>query len=135
MKATRNRRTLNSILWIECIGFLVIILLSWVDELYNVPRLLFGGAQVSNWRESAWESLVTCIVWLVVYLATLRVLRRFRHLEDLLTLCAWCRKLHYKEDWVSLEDYCAKELGVDVSHGMCPECGRQLSKQGTGAVS
>jgi hypothetical protein len=135
MKTNRKRRALSSILWIECVGFTVIIVLSWVDELINLPQRFFGSAYKSNWRESALESLVACIVWLVVFLATRRVLRRFRHLEDLLTMCAWCRKLHYREDWVSLEDYCMKELGVDVSHGMCPECGRQLLKDRPAGIS
>src|SRR4051794_6148909 len=104
MQRSRNKRTAAAILWIECLGFGLIILLSWVDELLGLPRLLTGGAAAPNWHESAMESVATLIVWFFVYTATRRVLRRFRYLEDLLTMCAWCRKLKSGEQWVSLED-------------------------------
>jgi hypothetical protein len=126
MQPTRNKRTAERILWIECLGFSSLILLSWVDELFRLPHLFFGGAQQPLWRESAIESIAIALVWLVVYTATRKVLRRFQYLEDLLTMCAWCRKLEYGGEWLSLEDYCTKELGIAVSHGICPKCGRQL---------
>ncbi|MDQ6860392.1 MAG: hypothetical protein M3032_04450 [Verrucomicrobiota bacterium] len=123
---TRNKRAARTILWIECIGFALIILLSWVDELLALPRRLFGGVAHSTWQEAAIESVLTLTVWLVVFVATRRVLRKFSYLEDMLTMCGWCRKLDRGGDWLSLEDYCAKELGIDISHGICPSCGRQL---------
>ena len=125
MKAKSNKRTAHSILWIECLGFSLIILLSWLDELLGLPHLLFGYAHRPDWHESAFESLVAASVWLVVYAMTRRVLRRFQYLEDMIMMCAWCRKVEQRDDWVSLEHYCAQELGVDLSHGICPKCGRQ----------
>ncbi|MDQ6912568.1 MAG: hypothetical protein M3128_06790 [Verrucomicrobiota bacterium] len=129
MQRTRNKHTANKILWIECIGFSLLIALSWLDELLGLPHLLFGTAVRSNWRESAIESIAITLVWLIVYGATRRVLRRFQYLEDLLTMCAWCRKLQDGDSWVSLEDYCTHELGIDLSHGICPNCGRNLMRQ------
>jgi hypothetical protein len=126
MQRTRNKRTAERILWIECIGFSLLIALSWLDELIGLPHLLFGGVQQPNWRESAIESIAISIVWLIVYGATRQILRRFRYLEELLTMCAWCRKLQHGSDWVSLEDYCIRELGIDISHAICPQCGRNL---------
>jgi hypothetical protein len=123
---SRNKRTARTILWIECVGFLLIIMLSWMNELLRLPQRLFGIAGHSAWHESAIESILTLIVWLVVFVATRRVLHRFHYLEDMLTMCGWCRKLSREGDWLSLEDYCSKELGVDISHGICPSCGRQL---------
>jgi len=127
MNASRNKQTARTILWIECIGFVLIILLSWLDEFLQLPsRLLGAPPHLPAWRESAMESILTLSVWLVVFEATRRVLRRFHYLEDMLTMCSWCRKLDRAGDWLSLEDYCVKELGVDISHGICPSCGRRL---------
>lgn len=126
MRASRNKRTANTILWIECIGFVLIILLSWLNELLQLPQLLFGGTYSGSWRESALESILTLFVWLAVFTASRRILRRFHYLEDMLHMCSWCRKLDHEGEWLSLEDYCARELGVDISHGICPSCGRQL---------
>lgn len=135
MDASINKRTANKILWIECVGFSLLILLSWLDELLRLPYLLFGGPRQQIWRESALESIAIALVWLVVYIATRKMLRRFQYLEGLLTMCAWCRKFEHGGEWLSLEDYCAKELGIDISHGMCPKCGRQLLDHRPTAVS
>jgi len=126
MRQKRNRRIAEKILWIECIGFSLLITLSWLDELIGLPHLLFGGPYQPNWHESAIESIAISLVWLVVYGTTRQILRRFHYLEELLTMCAWCRKFQHGKEWVSLEDYCVRELGVDISHGMCPQCGRNL---------
>ncbi|MEP6822606.1 MAG: hypothetical protein ABI946_09685 [Chthoniobacterales bacterium] len=126
MKTTNNKRNADWILWVEGAGFVFLIALTWVDELLGLPYLLFGGAHTMIWRESAIETISIALVWLVVDIATRKILRRFKYLEDLLTMCAWCRKLEHAGEWLSLEDYCSKELGVDISHGMCPKCGRQL---------
>ncbi|MGZ5002531.1 MAG: hypothetical protein ACXWBM_04990 [Chthoniobacterales bacterium] len=126
MQPTANKRTAEKILWIECIGFSLLILLSWLDELIGLPHLLLGGTANPNWRESAIESIAIAFVWLIVYGTTRQILRRFRYLEDLLMMCSWCRKLQHGSEWMSLEDYCTRELGVDISHGICPQCGRNL---------
>ena len=121
-----NKRRANQILWIECIGFLLIIALSWMDEVARLPSLIFGGTTQPNWRESAIESLVILAVWLWVFTGTRRVLKRFYYLEEQLEMCAWCRRLETGGEWLSLEDYLKKELKVTTSHGICRNCGRQL---------
>jgi len=121
-----NRRTAQSILWIEGIGFSLAVLMSWMNSLLGLPQLLFGGVARSDWRESALESIVILAVWLIVFVTTKRILRRFRYLEEMLQMCGWCRKLNDAGEWKSLEEYCVKELGVDISHGICPNCGRKL---------
>ncbi len=126
MKTAQNKPNARTILSIECVGFSLLIALTWVDEFFGLPRVLFGGKAQMNWQEAALETLSIALVWVVVFGMTRKILRRFRYLEDLLTMCAWCRKLEHGGHWVSLEDYCARELGVDISHGMCPQCGRQL---------
>ena len=122
-----NKRRAHQVLWIECLGFLVIIVLSWLDELLGLPRWMFGGPGAGNWRESALESVVTLLVWLAVLIGTKRVLNRFYYLEDQLKMCAWCRKFERGSgEWVSLEAYLEEELGIETSHGICANCGRQL---------
>jgi hypothetical protein len=48
---------------------------------------------------------------------------RVKQLEDLLPVCAWCRRIRTGEDaWVPLESYLAGQMGLVVTHGICPEC-------------
>ncbi len=60
-----NKRRAHQVIWIECLGFLVIIALSWIDEFIELPRWMFGGPGFTNWRESALESIVALLVLLV----------------------------------------------------------------------
>lgn len=123
---TSNKRRAHQVIWIECLGFIVVIGLSWLDEFVELPRWMFGGSGVSNWRESALESIVALLVWLAVLIGTKRVLNRFYYLEDQLKMCAWCRRFERSGEWLSLEDYLKQELGIETSHGICANCGRKL---------
>ena len=117
----RTRRAQN-ILWYQGLGFLAIVILSWLDELVSLPALLFGGPTSGSWRESATESLVIVAVWVLAYVWTRRLLRRLVYLEDFLRVCAWCRKVNDAEEWISFEHYFDRNLGTKSSHGICPEC-------------
>ena len=122
----KNKHRAAQVLWIECLGFGSLLVVSWLDELVSLPRLILGGAAVPNWREGVIESIAILVVWLVVFVATRRVLKRFHYLEDQLQMCGWCRKLQRHGDWVSLEDYLTKELGVETELGICTSCGRRV---------
>lgn len=44
-------------------------------------------------------------------------------LAGLLPVCAWCRDVRNDAGyWSTLEQFIAREHGVDISHGMCPDC-------------
>lgn len=122
----KNKRRATQVLWIECLGFASLLAVSWLDELIRLPQLILGGSALTNWREGALESIAILVVWLVVFVATRRVLKKFYYLEEQLQMCGWCRKLKRQGDWVSLEDYLAKELGVETALGICSNCGRQV---------
>lgn len=51
-------------------------------------------------------------------------------LQDLLPMCAWCRKVRDDESfWHHVEDYLAANSEIRVSHGVCPECAVKLRKE------
>jgi hypothetical protein len=122
----KNKRRAAQVLWIECLGFAALLVVSWLDELIRLPQLILGGAASPNWREGILESSAILVVWFAVFVATRRVLKRFYYLEEQLQMCGWCRKLKRRGDWVSLEDYLAKELGVETALGICTNCGRSV---------
>jgi hypothetical protein len=121
-----NRNKPQRILWYEASGFLFIIVLSWVDELFNLPSLLFGGTEHSNWREAAMETIIVLTVWLIVFLLTRRLLARLYYLEKFLRVCAWCRKIGRGDEWLSMEQYFDKDFDVKTSHGLCPACAKKM---------
>ncbi len=118
------------VLLFENIGFLALILLSWANEVLDLPRLAFGGNTQVNWREAAMENFLVLIVWGVVYVVTKRILARLHYLEGFLRVCAWCRRIGQDDTWLPLEEYFSKALNVRTSHGICPECKQKLLADG-----
>jgi CheY-like chemotaxis protein len=49
------------------------------------------------------------------------------HWHELLPMCAWCKQVRTEEEgWQVLERYLAQQHDIDVTHGICPECVRQI---------
>ena len=88
------RRQASQILTVEIIGFLVIIALSWANELYGLPSLIFGGGHRVNWPESLLETAIIALVAIPVLVLTRRLVLRLHYLEGFMGVCGWCRKLN-----------------------------------------
>jgi hypothetical protein len=117
-----NRKIPKQILLYENLGFLAIIILSWANELLDLPRIILGGVTRINWREAAMETILVSIVWISVHAVTKKLLARLHYLESFLRVCAWCRKIGQDDDWLPLEQYFSKGFDITTSHGICPAC-------------
>jgi len=42
-------------------------------------------------------------------------------LHSLITMCAWSKRVQYKDKWVPLEEYMCKRFGIRISHGISRE--------------
>jgi hypothetical protein len=120
MKQTQDRS--SSILWIEAFGFSFIIALSWLTEMVRLPHLLFDEPFNPNWHRAALRTVVILLIWTWVHLATKQLLKRLHYLEEFLRICGWCRKVGYRGEWLSLENFFNSKFATRTSHGMCPEC-------------
>lgn len=49
-----------------------------------------------------------------------------QHLEQLITVCAWTKRLRVEEDWFTLEEFLEDKLGMKVTHGIHPEAAKSL---------
>ena len=114
------------ILWYENIGFLAIIIMSWANELLDLPRHVFGGDTRVNWRESVMETILVSMVWLAVHVVTKRLLDRLYYLEGFLRVCSWCRKVAHDDEWLPLEEYFKRGFSIQTTHGVCPDCARKM---------
>jgi DNA-binding response OmpR family regulator len=50
-----------------------------------------------------------------------------QRLEELLQLCAWCKRVHTSDTWMPLEKYVAQQSGQKLTHGLCPDCAQRLA--------
>jgi hypothetical protein len=57
--------------------------------------------------------------------------RRVKELRGLLPICAWCKRVRDDHDyWHSVEEYIAERTDAQFSHGICPDCVRDVEPRG-----
>jgi len=122
-----NTNTLErKMLLVESFGFIMVVALIWIDEVFDLPHHLLGAKKTPlNWPESLFETAVVSVLACFVTLLTRRVLKRIKHLEGLLPICSFCKKIHVGETWVPVERYIGDRSDVDFSHSLCPDCLRE----------
>ena len=107
----------------QSVGFLAIISVCLLDELVGLSALILGDqAYISNFRQSILKVLLIFGVWLLVTGSTRRVLEHMRYLEAFMKVCAWCRRIEHKKQWMPLEEFFEQGFDTPTSHGICPEC-------------
>ncbi len=113
------RRTLL----LEGAGFLLIVVIIWMDEILDLPRLLFGAAPTPLRLGEAWlESALTVAVATVIVSITYRAFRRIEYLESLVVMCAWCRRVRAQEEWLTVEAFLEWQHNARTTHGICEGC-------------
>jgi len=114
---------LARVLLYQSVGFLAIMALTWLDELIALPSLIFGDHSfIFNFRESALKMLLVLAVWFLVIGSTRRLLTHVSHLEGFMRICAWCRHIDFKGNWISMEAFLQQGLDTPTTHGICPTC-------------
>ena len=83
--------------------------------------------RLSAAQEKAMQALARQVMVLLESRRVLRhladALNRVKILEELLPICAWCKRIHVDNaDWARVETYFHERTGVDFTHGICPEC-------------
>jgi hypothetical protein len=117
------------VLWYECVGFGLIILLSWMDELQGLPAYLFGGRpHAGDWRDSGMETMIILFVWAIVFGVSKRLVDHLHYLEGCLRICAWCRKVGHDGQWMKMEKYFSEGFQIATSHSVCPDCKKKLEE-------
>ena len=112
---------LAKIVFIQNLGFLTILVICYLDELLRLPTLVFSDHPFA-FRRSTLEMLLFLAVWLLVNNSMHRLLKRIRQLEEFMRVCAWCRRIDYKGQWITLENFMERGFDTPTTHGICPEC-------------
>jgi len=107
-------------------GFLGIVILCFLDDLLQLPTFVFSDHPFEfMYRRSTLDMLLVFGVWFLVSRSTRRVLTRVQYLEGFMRVCAWCRKIHFKGEWMPLEQFMQQSFDTPTTHGICKECLRQ----------
>ncbi len=111
------------ILVYELIGFGIVIVLLWLDEILDIPHHLFAArATPINITESIFETVIIACLTIAVVRITARLIKKIRYLEGYMLICSFCKKVRDGEDWIRFEKYISEHSEAELSHGLCPEC-------------
>ena len=117
----------KKLIYIQLLGFSLIIALSWLDELVLLPRLIMGlDSWPNGWREATLETISTTLVAIPVVLISARLVNRLQYIEGFLRTCAWCKRLDLDGRWVPMEEYFGTKSHIEFSHSICEECSAKL---------
>lgn len=47
-------------------------------------------------------------------------------LKEFHTICAWCKKVHYEDRYITVEEYLKVKTATETSHGICEDCRNNL---------
>lgn len=125
---TTRQNVSRRMLGLEGLGFLLIVAIIWMDELFDLPHLLLGAPPTPvRWGEGMLESLLTLAVGLTVLTIGYRAFRRIEYLESLVVMCAWCRRVRSGKEWLSVEHFLEQQHQLRTSHGICETCAQGIS--------
>ncbi|MCD4775902.1 MAG: hypothetical protein K8S15_07605 [Candidatus Aegiribacteria sp.] len=107
----------------ESAGFLLVIIVLWLDEIIDLPHRLFGAPVTPiNYKESIFETFITLLLaWLIISL-TMKLLKRINVLEGILPICSFCNKIRVQGEWIPFDSFIKNHSEADFSHSICPEC-------------
>ena len=114
----------KKVAWYEAGAILFVIVLSWFDEVLDIPHVLLGGAATPiNYRESIFESIVIGIVGALIIRHTYKLLTRISYLESILPVCASCKKIRLDPAfWQDMQRLIQERSQREFTHGICPDC-------------
>ena len=102
--------------------FIMLILLVWVNEVRDMPALLFNTdpQDINIFR----GFLLTAAV-LVAAIVTIgnTYLQQKRVLNSLISVCSNCKKVRVNQNqWKQMEEYISDNSLLTFTHGLCPDC-------------
>jgi hypothetical protein len=116
---------LKQILLIELTGFVFVLLLLWMDEIVDLPHMLFGAPSTPiNVAECITETVVVSLLGIIVLLTTFHLLRQIKVLEGILPVCSFCKKIRSQDSWIAIDDYVRDHSEAQFSHSVCPQCAK-----------
>ncbi len=113
----------SQVLWVQSAGFLAVIAVCMIDELTGLTALIMGNQPyITDFKSTILKALLILAVWLLVTGSTRRLLERTQYLESFMRVCAWCRRIEHKGQFMSLEEFFQQVFDTPTSHGICQEC-------------
>jgi hypothetical protein len=122
----KKNSQLTRIVLHQNLGFLAILAICYLDDLLKLPAGIFSEHPLAFiFSRSMLDIVLVMAVWFLVSRSTRRILDRVSYLEKFMRVCAWCRRIYFKGQWMPLEEFMRQSFDTPTTHGICKECFRQ----------
>lgn len=123
-------------LFYESTAFIAAAIITVVRAAIDFPHSVFGPGRRADWLGLTIElSLLTILAFIMLYI-TNRVIKKLKHLEGLLPVCSYCKRMRTpNQSWVSFEQFISERSDATFSHGICPECSHEHFREFSGPLS
>ncbi|SRR6056297_1323922 len=113
----------KKILIFESIGFGLIIIFLWLEEILDIPHYIMGAPPTHvNLSECLLETIVIMILYGIIMYYTIKFMAKIRYLEGFLRVCSFCKRIEVDGEWITLEKFMSNYSDAILSHGICREC-------------
>ena len=106
----------------QFLTFIMLILLVWVNEVRDMPALLFGTAPQDV------NIIRGCLLTAGVLIAAIvaignTYIQQKRVLNSMISVCSSCNKVRVNQNqWKQMEEYISDNSLLTFTHGLCPDC-------------
>ena len=119
----KKNSQLTRIVLYQNLGFLGILAICFLGDLSKLAGLIVSEHPLASvYDRSTLDILLVLAVWFLVNSSTRRILDRVRYLEKFMRVCAWCRRINFKGEWMPLEEFMRQGFDTPTTHGICKDC-------------
>ena len=128
MCINNKKMTYQKMVLHEIVSFFLIIILIWLDEIWDIPYWILGAPITPfNWRESLFESVFIIMIAAIIIKFTKKTFDRMKHLEGMISICCSCKKIKDENgNWDIMEAYIHNKSDAEFTHGICLDCMKKL---------
>lgn len=112
----------------QLMTFIILILLVWINELKDGASIFF---EESPHEFSIFRVCVLTAFVLVAAIITIgnTYLQQQRVLKSIISVCSNCHRVRINQEvWQKLEEYIGERSLLNFTHGLCPECTKELMR-------
>ena len=112
----------------QFLTFIILIMLVWINELSDGSSLFFKEPQHEF---SIFRVFILTIAVLITAIITVgnTYLQQRRVIKSMISICSNCQRVRINNEvWEKIEEYIGERSLLTFSHGLCPECTKELVK-------
>jgi hypothetical protein len=112
----------------QLLTFIILIMLVWLNELQDGAAVFFHNTP------DKFNIFRACTLTAAVLIAAIitignTYLQQRRVLKSLIAVCSNCHRVRINDEvWQKLEEYIGERSLLTFSHGLCPDCTKELMK-------